>query len=114
MATNLPPDGGAERPRVEPEIIPPGESAEPRDARPHIFLAFDEQTTQRIHLARPSAFTMVLALALAGLAIAAILLVLLGLVLLWVPVAIIVVAVLLTSGRARQFWRWWQGRGEAR
>ena len=55
-------DFGASRPRSEPEIIPPGQSG--RNNR-GIWVSIDENGgTQRIYMARPGPFTIILGLAI--------------------------------------------------
>jgi hypothetical protein len=100
-----------EQPRSEPEIIPPPRRGE---EEPRVWVSVDEHGAQRIYIARPSAFSIILALVLAGVVLVAVVLVLLGLVLFWIPVAIVVVALVLLSGTVRYYWRrlqhWLAGR----
>ena len=102
-----------ERPRSEPEIIPPPRPG--AQARPHVWIAVDEHGgARRVYVARPGPFAILLALLVFGLILAAVVLVLLGVVLFWIPVAILVVAALLLSGAIRHNWRrlraWASGR----
>jgi hypothetical protein len=87
---------GTDRPRVEPEIIPPG------DARVRWQGSFDGRTTQRVYVARlgPFGFAMV-ALAIAFLA-AVILVVLLGAFLIWIPIAGLLLAIAVVSSLLRR------------
>lgn len=101
-----------EKPRYEPEIIPPGRAGAKR--RSHIWMSIDESGTHRFYLARPGPFTIFVALVLAGLVVAAIVLLLLGVVLIWIPAVVLIVGALLLSVTIRSYWRrlqnWAQGR----
>ena len=93
-----------ERPRSEPEIIPPGRPAGDGDG--FVWTAIDERgETHRIYVARPGPFSVIVALFLAGLALAAVVLVLLSIALFWIPVVIFIIAAFLLSGYIRYYWR---------
>ena len=102
-----------ERPRSEPEIIPPDRGGR-RDGRGHVWTTTDEHGgTHRIYVAQPGPFAIIAALIIAGLVFAGIVLLLLGLVLFWIPVIILVVAALLLVGYIRTHWRrlrYWAAR----
>jgi len=102
-----------ERPRSEPEIIPPSRGGG-REGASRIWISVDESGRERIYVARPGPFSIILALLFTGIVIAAVVLVLLGVVLFWIPVAIIIVAALILSGTIRYYWRrlraWAAGR----
>lgn len=105
--------GRVERPKSEPEIIPPDRGDRPP---PNAWGGFERSARiHRIYIARPGPFSIFFALLITGLAVAAILLVLLGAVLLWVPVVIFVIAAFMLSGTIRHYWRrlqhWASGRG---
>jgi hypothetical protein len=90
-----------DRPRSEPEIIPPQRNRAGADPQSHIWVSVDEQGgTQRIYLARPGPFAIIAALAVIGLVVAAIVLVLLGAMLIWIPVVIFIISALLL----RHYW----------
>jgi hypothetical protein len=90
---------GAERPRSEPEIIPPGD--------PRLRWQGSFQGTHRVYVARLGPFGLAMAvLALAFLAVV-ILLLLLGAFLIWIPLAgfilaMAVISSLLRGSRRRQ------------
>jgi hypothetical protein len=98
------PDHGPERPRSEPEIIPPG-----RD-RPHgelsgIWIRVDERDgVHRVYLKRPGPFSIILALLAIGAIAVAIFLVVASLALIWIPIAVFIVAAFLLSGTIRYYW----------
>jgi fatty acid desaturase len=95
-----------ERPRSEPEIIPPGQSGRRGGGERTIWVSFDDQGgTQRIYVAQPGPFAIIAALVIAALVLAGIVLLLFGLVLVWIPVVVLVVAALLTTGYIRYYWR---------
>jgi hypothetical protein len=90
------PTPGVDRPRVEPEIIPPGD---PRVRREGSWRSFDG--THRIYVARLGPFGFaVLALALAILA-ALILVLLLGAFLIWIPLAGLILAAAVVASLLR-------------
>jgi len=78
-----------ERPRYEPEIIPPDGSRHRADWRPYA----PGGGTQRIFVARLGPFGMALMLLAFAVLVAVIMLAILGAVLLWVPVVALLVAV---------------------
>ena len=97
-----------ERPRSEPEIIPPTPRGREPDARVFIRTG-NAEGFQRIYIARPGPFSIVLALLVIGLVAAVILLLLVGLVVIWVPVVIVLILAALLSGTIRHYWRRLQG-----
>ena len=112
-----------EKPRSEPEIIPPGRDdspwtqegwpsdaarseADPSSRSSGVYITVDEQgRTHYRTFTPPGPFTIGLVLALIGLIGAAILLLALGFVLFLIPVVAIAVAALALSGRVRIWWR---------
>ena len=102
--------GSAERPRSEPEIIPPGQAG----GRTHrIWFAMDDDGTRRIYVAQPGPFTIILALAVLGLIALVMLIVLLSVAVIWIPVVIILVGTLVLSLTFSRYWqrfRNWLGR----
>ena len=105
----------AEQPRVEPEIIPPGEDARRRGSFESVFIHVEEgpDGIRRVTLKRPGPFTVVLILLGIGLAVALVFVVLSALVLIWIPIAIAGILFALFSGTARHYWdrlqRRWRG-----
>jgi hypothetical protein len=85
MANDQPP----ERPRAEPEILPPERSDDPR--RPAgIFVRFDQLGgAHRVFVARPGWPSIMFALLVIALVGALVLLLLAGLFLFWIPILII-------------------------
>jgi hypothetical protein len=93
-------DTGPERPRSEPEIIPPGQRGPSQ-----VFVSIDEDgRTQRIYLAQPGPFTILLGLAVFGLIAVVALVLLLSVALIWIPVAIVLVAAFVGSVMIRRWW----------
>jgi hypothetical protein len=90
---------GPERPRSEPEIIPPGRD----DSR--IFVSIDDGAGGRVYVARPGPFSIILALLIVGLIVAVVLAALLGFVLIWIPVLIVLIAAAFLSASIRHYWR---------
>ena len=103
-----------ERPRVEPEIIPP------RRGRPAgnsgIWFRVEENADgiRRVHLKQPSPLSIMLVLLAAGLVVALVLLLLAGLMLIWIPLVIAGILFAIFAVSARTYWRrlrtWWGGR----
>ncbi len=88
------------RPRSEPEIIPPGAPLPPRGDDP-----FNARFTQRIYIARPGPLGLLM-VALAVIIVAVVILLLLvGAVLIWIPVVGLMVAVAIISGLVRSRWK---------
>ena len=84
-----------ERPKVEPEIILPGERGpQPRGAG-WIWTTSGRSRTMRFETS--GALTLFTALLMLGLGAAVVLVLLLGLVLLWIPVSIAIAAAILWS-----------------
>ena len=112
--TDRKPDGSEpDRPRSEPEIIPPGQ----RDRRDpsHVFISIDEDgSPRRIYMAQPGPLTIILALAVLGLIGVVALIVLLSVALIWIPVVIALVAIFVASMTFRhwlhRFRSWWARR----
>jgi hypothetical protein len=113
--SNEPDRPRAETPRVEPEIIPPGEEARGRTAFESVFIRMEEgeDGIRRVTLKRPGPFAIVLILLGIGLAVALFFVVLSALVLIWIPIVVVGILFALFSGTARHYWdrlrRRWRG-----
>jgi hypothetical protein len=94
-----------ERPRVEPEIIPPNAQRRQRNFD-SLFVRIEEgdDGIRRVYLKKPGPFTIVMILLAAGTLGALFFLLLAGLMLLWIPLVIVGVAAAMFSGSARQLW----------
>ena len=95
----------AERPRVEPEIIPP--HAGPRQRSfDSLFMRVEESDDgiRRVYLKKPGPFTIILILLAAGAVAALFFLLLAGLMLLWIPLVIIGILFAVFSVSARDLW----------
>lgn len=102
----------AERPRSEPEIIPPGGTIPEQTTirsgwdRDSIWIGDPGNGgTFRLHVARPGPFSVILALVAAGLIVAAVLLFLLTAVLIWIPIVVAGVAAAFFAAWVRGHWR---------
>jgi hypothetical protein len=84
-----------ERPKVEPEIIPPGQPGPSTGGGRWIWFARDDARSFRIETRGPVA--VLLALLVLGIVSAVVLALLLGLVLLWIPATLAVAAAILWS-----------------
>ena len=99
-----------ERPRVEPEIIPPQARARQRGFD-SMFVRVEEgdDGIRRVYLKKPGTFTIVLVLLAAGAVAALFFLLLAGLMLLWIPLVIIGILFAVFSVSARDLWSRVQG-----
>jgi hypothetical protein len=99
-------DSPPERPRSEPEIIPPGrDRSHAGRGDGYVWISTGGQGgTHRIYVARPGPFSIIVALLLAGLVLAAIVLLVLGFALFLIPAVVFVIAALLVAGYARHYW----------
>lgn len=98
-----------ERPRSEPEIIPPARSR--AGAEDWYEISGDE--TFRVHRATfrtPGPLGIIVALLVIGTIAAIVLLLILGAVLVWIPVAALAIAALVLAGTVRRYWRRLRGR----
>jgi fatty acid desaturase len=114
MAYNDDPNLRPERPRYEPEIIPPGqESGYGRRGTSFSGMWYsieeDENGFRRIQFKRPGTFQIILMVLGAGLVVALFFVVLSALVLLWIPLAIAGVLFALFTGTGRELWQRVQG-----
>jgi hypothetical protein len=104
QAMNERPVPGPERPRLEPEIIPPGD----RDARARwdgSRLDFEGRGTQRIYVARLGPFGFAMVALVAALIAALALLVVVGAFVVLIPLAGALLAIAVFVGLVRVFWR---------
>ena len=86
-----------ERPRSEPEIIPP----EHIEARSDKWTSFDQRGAHRIYVTRLGPFSVAVLLLMLAALVAILSLVLIGAFLIWIPLAVLLIAAALISG-------WWQ------
>ena len=84
--------GPPDRPRSEPEIIPPGRDNRRDGSKPHVWVwVADREGMRQANVTLPGPFTIFLALALVTVVVGGILLVVLGAVLIWIPVFVLAV-----------------------
>ncbi|UYO53819.1 hypothetical protein [Rhodopseudomonas palustris] len=86
-----------ERPRYEPEIIPPGQTHDPMGTR--IFI--DQNTTEHVFVGKVGPLGLLLMALAIGAVIAVVLVLLLGAFLLWIPVVGLLIAAGLVAGVLR-------------
>jgi hypothetical protein len=115
MTRTDPTERGPERPRHEPEIIPPGRDRAGKGGFDGVWISIDERDgTRRVHVARPGPFSIIVGLMLIGLVVAVVFLLLAGLVLVWIPIVVIGIVLALLSGSIRHYWHraraWWASR----
>lgn len=94
-----------ERPRAEPEIIPP-QAGSRRGGFDSVFLRVEEgdDGIRRIYVKRPGPFTVILILLAVGAVAALLFLLLAGLMLLWIPLIVIGILFAVFSVSARDLW----------
>lgn len=111
MRNDLPTDPPPEKPRFEPEILPPDDDEPAHGSRPRVFVFVDENGRPRFASLRPPGpLTIMLALVILGAIAASVLVLVLGFVLIWIPAAILVIAALAFSSHIRSAWRRLIGR----
>lgn len=103
--TNPPDHPRVERPRVEPEIIPPGAQSRQRGFD-SIFVRVEEgdDGIRRIYLKKPGPFTIALILLAAGTLGVLFFVLLAGLMILWIPLLVIGILFAMFSGSVRDWW----------
>jgi hypothetical protein len=113
--SNDPFDRGPERPRHEPEVIPPGRDGGMEGDASAVWIHIERDGVRRVYLKRPGPFSIALALLVAGLVAAVVLVLLAGIVLIWIPVVVGVILLVLLSASLRRRWHrlrlWFAGRG---
>jgi hypothetical protein len=111
-------DREPERPRSEPEIIPPGQDGRagrgPERGPGGIWMRVEETDgRQRIYVGRPSIPALILGLMIVGFVAALAFLAMAGLLLVWMPILVVGIALALLSNKIRRQWRrlklWWGG-----
>ena len=105
MSQDHPPPTG-ERPRSEPEIIPPPPGPRWRlddEAWTNTSSMGDPRRTQRIYIARISPFSLALLLIAIGVLAALVVIFFIGLVVFWIPVIAVLVAAALGYARLRRY-----------
>jgi len=90
-----------ERPRVEPEIIPPDRSGSRRPNWPPPF-GFQTRGTHRVYVSKIGPFGFALLLLVVGLFSGILLLALIGAALIWIPVVAVFVVIAAISGLFRR------------
>jgi hypothetical protein len=94
-----------ERPKVEPEIIPPGTSGSAGRRPAWIWLTAGDRRARSVHIETRGPFGILVALLMLGVISAVVLAFLVGVVLLWIPVAVGLAVALILSwlfrGRGR-------------
>jgi hypothetical protein len=95
--------GHIQRPRLEPEIIPPRRARGETDWPPHDWRPYVSAgaSTHRIYVGRFGPFGVAIVMLIVGILAAAILLAVVGAILIWIPI----LALLLAAGAIFRFWR---------
>ena len=97
--------GPSDRPRSEPEIIPPDRTGgrERSQTRVYVWVA-DREGMGRANVTLPGPFTIFLALALVAMVAGLIVILVLGAVIIWIPIFVLAIVGLLIAAAARQYW----------
>jgi hypothetical protein len=93
-----------ERPRIEPEIIPPDRTPHRSDRHQqtwHPFFSTAADETHRIYVARLGPLRFALLILIVGIVVGLIILAVIGAVLIWIPIMLMLVAV----GALIRLWR---------
>jgi hypothetical protein len=105
MSNDVTPGREPERPRVEPEVIAPGENFRPRGGRDNVFMQFESLGgVHRIFIARPGWPAIIAALLIIGLFAAIVFIVLAGIVVLWIPIVVLGIFAAIVPATARIYW----------
>ena len=94
-----------ERPRSEPEILPPERGERTRGYTRVWTNAGNGRARARVFIARPGPFSLILALLVIGFIAALALILLLGIVVIWIPLLIVGIVAALFSGTLRRYWQ---------
>src|SRR5215510_8236131 len=95
--------GPSDRPRSEPEIIPPERGDRRQDGRSNVWVwVADREGMRQANVVLPGPFTIFLALV--TLVVGGILVLVLGAVLIWIPIFVLAVGALFIAAAARQYW----------
>jgi hypothetical protein len=93
-----------ERPRLEPEIIPPARSRRESGWQYEVWSPYGSSTaggTHRLYVARLGPLGLALLMALIGIVVAVLVLAVVGAILIWIPI----LALLVAAGVIFRFWR---------
>ncbi len=93
-----------EKPRSEPEIIPP-DRAEGTRGRPRAHIFTNTRGTERVYITRIGPLGIILGILTAGVLTAVIIALLLGTLLIWLPLVMLFVAVAVISGLLRTYFK---------
>ena len=100
-----------ERPRHEPEIIPPGARGQGAPANENVFVYVDrEGRTHRVDVKTPGPFMIILVLLAIALAAAVVLGIVVGTLFFLIPIAAVALAGLIAYFYVRRFWYRLRGR----
>ncbi len=94
----------SEKPRSEPEIIPP-DRAEGTRSRPRARIFTDTRGSERVYITRIGPLGIILSILTAGILTAVIVALLLGALLIWLPLVMLFVAVVVISGLLRTYFK---------
>jgi hypothetical protein len=95
-----------EKPRAEPEVIPPsGDDRQSESSAAHIRVFVDAHGIRHIHVSRLGPLGIFVLALMIGILIAIILILLLGVFLIWIPLFGLLVAAAIISGLLRVYFR---------
>jgi|SRR6266481_7219414 len=95
-----------EKPRAEPEIIPPGgDDRESESSAVHIRVFVDGGGIRNIHVSRLGPLGILVLALMIGILLAIMLVLVLGAFLIWIPLVVLVVAAAIISGLLRAYFR---------
>ncbi len=92
-----------ERPRSEPEIIPPDHPERRTAPRPRAFI--DARGIERLYVAKLGPLAAILAVLTAGILLAVMLILLFGMFLIWIPLVVLFITGAIISGILRAYFR---------
>jgi hypothetical protein len=94
-----------EKPRSEPEIIPPEHAGRTAQGTPRMRVFVDTRGTERVYIAKPGPLGIILVILITGILSAVMLILLLGAFLIWLPVVVLLVAAAIIAGLLRRYFQ---------
>ena len=92
-----------EKPRFEPEIIPPGYAGRRTTSRTRVSI--DSQGTERVYVAKLGPLGVILAILMTGILLVVMVTLVVGAFLLWIPLVIFFIGIAIVSGLLRTHFR---------
>ena len=99
------PEPQGEKPRSEPEIIPPDHAGRTAQGTPRMRVFVDTRGTERVYVAKPGPLGIILVILITGILSVVMLILLLGAFLIWIPLVVLLGAVAVIVGLLRAYFQ---------